>query len=55
MWRDGCVKLGSEFPALAAEGDQLLKAAAIALDAQEPVFQQAAFQVVFKLPADVIR
>ena len=37
---------------LAAECDQMFVAAAIALDAQEPVFQPAALQVIFKLLAD---
>ena len=37
---------------LAAEGDQVFMKAAVALDAQEAVFQQAALQVIFELLAD---
>jgi len=37
---------------LAAEGDQMFMQAAVALDAQEPVLQQPAFQVILELLAD---
>jgi hypothetical protein len=45
-------QLGQKSPALAAERHQVLMRAAVALDAQEPVFQQAALQVVIELLAD---
>jgi hypothetical protein len=43
---------GAEPPLLAAEGDQVFMKAAVALDAQKAVFQQAALQVIFELLAD---
>jgi hypothetical protein len=42
---------GAEAPALAAERHQVFVMAAVALDAQEAVFQQSALQVVLELPA----
>ena len=42
---------GAEAPVLAAEGDQVFMKAAVALDGQEAVFQQAAFQIIFELLA----
>lgn len=42
---------GAETPPFAAEGNQVLVAAAVALDAQETMFQQAALQVTFELLA----
>ena len=46
---------GAESPALTAEGDQVLMAAAIALDPQEAMLQQPALQVILKLLSDEIR
>jgi len=43
---------GAESPAFATKGDQMFVSAAIALDAQEAVFEQAALQVIFELPTD---
>jgi hypothetical protein len=43
---------GTKTPPLAAERDQVLKRTAVALDAQEPVLQQPAFQVILKLLTD---
>lgn len=46
---------GAESPPLTAEGDQVLVAAAIALDPQEAMLQQPAFQVILKLLSDELR
>jgi hypothetical protein len=43
---------GTKPPAFAAERDQVLVSAAVALDAQKPVLQQSAFQVILELLAD---
>ena len=43
---------GAEPAPLAAERNQVLVRAAVALDAQEPVLQQPAFQVILELLAD---
>jgi len=43
---------GTKTPPLAAERNQVLMRAAVALDAQEPVLQQPAFQVILELLAD---
>ena len=43
---------GAEPTSLAAEGDQVFMQAAVALDAQEPVLQQPAFQVILELLSD---
>ena len=43
---------GTKPTSLAAEGDQVFMQAAVALDAQEPVLQQPAFQVILELLAD---
>ena len=45
----------AEPPVLAAERDQVFMTAAVALDAQEPVLQQPAFQVILELLADKLR
>ena len=42
---------GAKSTPLAAERDQVFVSTAIALDAQEPVFEQTALQIVLKLPA----
>jgi len=47
-----CAATGAEAPALAAERHQVFVMAAVALDAQEAVFQQAALQVVVEFLAD---
>jgi hypothetical protein len=46
---------GAEPAALAAEGDQVLMATAFALDPQEAMLQQPAFQVILKLLSDELR
>jgi hypothetical protein len=43
---------GAKTSSLATARHQVFVAAAVALDAQEPVFQQAALQIVFELLAD---
>jgi hypothetical protein len=43
---------GAKPSSLAAEGDQVFMKAAVALDAQKAVFQQAALQVVVEFLAD---
>ena len=47
-----CPATGAETPTLATERHQVFVAAAVTFDAQEAVLQQAAFQVLFELPAD---
>ena len=43
---------GAESASLAGEGDQVFVAASVALNAQEAVLEEAAFQVVVELPPD---
>lgn len=43
---------GAKPTSLTAERDQVFVAAAVALDAQEPMLQQPTFQVSLELPAD---
>ena len=43
---------GTKPASLAAERDQVFVSAAVALDAQEPVLKQPAFQVILELLAD---
>jgi len=47
-----CAATGAEPAPFAAEGDQVFMQAAVALDAQEPVLKQPAFQVILELLAD---
>jgi hypothetical protein len=49
LGRDSTPNIGAP---LAAERDQVLMRAAVALDAQEPMLQQPARQVVLELLAD---
>lgn len=43
---------GAESASLAGEGDQVFVAASVALNAQEAVLEEVAFQVVVELPPD---
>ena len=46
---------GAESSALAAERDQMLVSAAIALDPQEAVLQQSTLQILFEFLTDELR
>lgn len=50
-----CATTGAEAPALAAEGHQVFMKAAVALDAEETVFEQPTPQIVLELLADKSR
>ena len=46
---------GAKAAAFAGEGNEVLVAAGVALDAQEAVFEQTALQVIVELPLDECR